>query len=103
MDAVFTVPEPRNEPVRSYAPDGPERAALERRLAELAADRIDLPMTIGGEQRPGAGDPIDVVQPHKHRHVLGVTHNATNEDAAAAVAAAKDASSAWRSLPYPER
>ena len=36
MDAVFTVPEPRNEPLRAYAPDGAERASLQRRLAELA-------------------------------------------------------------------
>jgi 1-pyrroline-5-carboxylate dehydrogenase len=103
MDAVFTVPEPRNEPIRTYAPGSPERASLNRRLTELAADRIDLPMTIAGERRMGAGIAIDVVQPHKHRHVLGVTHNATNEDAAAAVAAAKRAASAWRALPYEER
>ncbi|HET7291020.1 MAG TPA: L-glutamate gamma-semialdehyde dehydrogenase, partial [Vicinamibacteria bacterium] len=76
---------------------------LQRRLAELAADRVELPMTIAGARRMGGGAPIDVVQPHKHRHVLGVTHNATNEDAAEAVAAAKRASSAWRALPYEER
>ncbi len=103
MDSVFTVPEPRNEPVLAYAPGSPERASLQRRLSELASDGIDLPMTIAGERRMGAGVAFDVVQPHKHRHVLGVTHNATNEDAAAAVAAAKGASSAWRALPYEER
>ena len=42
MDAVITVPEPRNEPVRSYAPGSPERAALEARLKELAAEQIEL-------------------------------------------------------------
>ena len=35
--------------------------------------------------------------------MLGVTHNATNDDAAAAVAAAKRAAPMWRSLPYEER
>jgi len=103
MDAVVTVPEPRNEPQRAYAPGSAERASLQRRLAELAAERIDLPMTIGGQQRMGGGEAIDVVQPHKHRHVLGTTHNATNEDAAAAVAAAKKAAPMWRALPYEER
>ena len=49
MDAVFSVPEPRNEPVRDYAPDSAERERLQRRLGELAADRLDLPMTIGGD------------------------------------------------------
>ncbi len=103
MDAQFTVPEPANEPVGTYAPGSPERASLQRRLAELAAERLDLTMTIDGVQRMGAGDPIDVVQPHRHRQVLGVTHNATSNDAAAAVAAAKKAAPMWRALPYEER
>jgi len=69
MDAVFVVPEPRNEPVRRYAPGSPERASLERRLGELAAERVGLTMTIGGAQRMGGGAAIDVVQPHRHRRL----------------------------------
>ncbi len=103
MDAAFTVPEPRNEPVRTYAPKSPERDSLQRRLRELAGDRLNLPTTVDGQQRMAGGDAIDVVQPHQHRHVLGVTHNSTNEDAAAAVAAAKRAAPMWRALPYEER
>jgi 1-pyrroline-5-carboxylate dehydrogenase len=103
MDALFTVPEPQNEPVGTYAPGSPERASLQRRLAELAAERAELTMTIAGNQRMGGGDAIDVVQPHRHRHVLGVTHNATNEDAAEAVAAAKRAAPMWRAMPFEQR
>jgi len=103
MDAVFTVPEPRNEPVLTYAPGTAEREAVQRKLSELAAERLNLTMTIDGRQRMGGGDPIDVVQPHKHAHVLGVTRNATTADAAAAVDAAMRAAPAWRDLPYTER
>jgi len=103
MDAVFTVPEPRNEPVLAYAPGSAEREAVQRKLSELAGERLDLTMTIDGRQRMGGGDPIDVVQPHKHAHVLGVTRNATSADAAAAVDAAMRAAPAWRDLPYTER
>jgi 1-pyrroline-5-carboxylate dehydrogenase len=103
MDAQLVVPAPINEPVRAYAPGSPERESLQARIAALAAERLELTSTIGGEQRPGGGDPIDVVQPHKRRHVLGVLHNATHEDARAAVDAAKRAGPAWRSLPYAER
>src|SRR6266498_4923917 len=103
MDAVFAVPEPRNEPQRSYAPGSAERESLQRRIGELAGDRLDLTMTIDGRQRPGGGAAIDVVQPHKHRHVLGVIHNVTNEDAAAAVAAAKKTAPLWRELSYADR
>jgi 1-pyrroline-5-carboxylate dehydrogenase len=103
MDAVITVPDPRNEPVRGYAPGSAERASLERRIGELAGDRLELTMTVDGQQRMASGEPIEVVAPHRHSHVLGVTHNATNEDAAAAVAAAKKAAALWRDLPYSER
>ncbi|SDY70698.1 delta-1-pyrroline-5-carboxylate dehydrogenase [Micromonospora pattaloongensis] len=103
MDAVFSVPEPRNEPVRDYAPGSPERASLQRRLAELAEERLELTMTIDGQQRMGAGPAIDVVQPHRHGHVLGVTHNATNADAVAAVTAAKKAAPMWRALSFEDR
>jgi 1-pyrroline-5-carboxylate dehydrogenase len=103
MDAVYAVPEPRNEPVRTYAPGTAERESLRRRLAELAAQRPDLTMTIDGRARYGGGEPFDVVQPHRHSHVLGVARNATVDDATAAVAAAKKAAPMWRDLPYPER
>jgi 1-pyrroline-5-carboxylate dehydrogenase len=102
MDAVVT-PDPRNEPVRDYTPGSPERASLRRRLAELAADRLELTMTIDGEQVAGGGEAIDVVQPHHRRHVLGVIHNATNADAQRAVTAAKEAAPMWRSLSFDER
>jgi 1-pyrroline-5-carboxylate dehydrogenase len=103
MDAVFSVPEPRNEPVRNYAPGSAERESLQRRVADLEGDRLELTMTIDGGQRMGAGAAIDVVQPHKRRHVLGTTHNATADDAASAVAAAKRAAPLWRELSYADR
>jgi 1-pyrroline-5-carboxylate dehydrogenase len=103
MDAVSSVPEPVNEPVRGYAPGSAERESLQRRIAELEGERHELTMTIGGERRMAGGDPIDVVQPHDHRHVLGVSGQATGKDVADAVAAAKQAAPAWRDLPFDER
>jgi 1-pyrroline-5-carboxylate dehydrogenase len=103
MDALFSVPEPRNEPVRNYAPGSVERASLADRIAALAGQRLDLTMTIDGEQRMASGPPIDVVQPHRRHDVLGVTHNATHADAAAALDAAKRAAPGWRALPFVER
>ncbi|GDY32308.1 L-glutamate gamma-semialdehyde dehydrogenase [Gandjariella thermophila] len=103
MDAVTQVPAPANEPVLGYAPGSPERARLERRLAELAAEPVELTCTIGGEQRMGGGERVDVVQPHNHRAVLGTLAGATQEDAKAAIAAAQEAAPAWRSMPFDER
>ena len=103
MDAVTQVPTPVNEPVLDYAPGSPERAEVEQRLAELVSSRHDLTMTIDGEQRPGGGRVIEVVQPHAHRAVLGTLGAATKADAAAAVAAAKRAAPGWRELSYDDR
>jgi 1-pyrroline-5-carboxylate dehydrogenase len=103
VDAVTSVPLPVNEPIRMYAPGSPERASLETRLKELAGSPVDLTMTIGGEQRPGGGAPIDVVQPHRHAAVLGTTRNASSADVQAAVDAALRAAPAWCATSYDDR
>ncbi len=103
VDAVTNVPLPVNEPVRSYAPGSPERSSLEARLDELGSTRHELTMTIAGQQRPGSGEPIDVVQPHRHAAVLGTTHAAGAEDVQAAVDAALAAAPAWRDASYDDR
>nr|WP_042196841.1 L-glutamate gamma-semialdehyde dehydrogenase [Kibdelosporangium sp. MJ126-NF4] len=103
MDAVTRVPAPVNEQVFDYAPGTAPRAALEAELAAQAKETHEFTLTIDGEQRMAGGARIDVVQPHNHRAVLGTLANATHEDAQAAVAAAKRAAPAWRSLSFDAR
>ena len=103
MDAVTNVPPPTNEPVLTYAPGSPERAALQQRLTELAGDPLELTMTLGEEQRMGGGERFDVVQPHRHAAVLGTAANATHADAEDAVRWAKDAAPGWQDLSFDDR
>ncbi|MEV6878858.1 L-glutamate gamma-semialdehyde dehydrogenase [Amycolatopsis sp. NPDC051128] len=104
MDAVTQTPAPKNEPVLTYAPGSAERAELEGALKRLGqAEPVDLTVTIGGEQRPGGGEKIDVVQPHNHRHVIGTIRSATQQDATDAIAAAAKAAPEWRALSYDDR
>ncbi|MER6809427.1 L-glutamate gamma-semialdehyde dehydrogenase [Spirillospora sp. NPDC000708] len=103
MDAVTNVPVPVNEPVKGYAPGSPERAALEAKIKELGGAETELTMTIGGERRMGAGAPIDVVEPHNHRHVLGRMGNAADADVAEAIAAAREAAPGWRAMAPDDR
>jgi len=103
MDAITSVPVPYNDPVREYPPGSSQCEALRRRIAELESERHELRLTIGGERRMARGEKFTVVQPHDRGHVLGESAQATQEDAAEAVRAAKDAASSWRDLPFDER
>jgi len=103
MDAVTNVPLPANEPVRLYIPGSQERVALESRVKELAGERAELTMTIGGEQRMGAGERVDVVQPHNYRQVLGQLGTVTDDDVTEAIAAAGRAAPGWRELTFDDR
>jgi 1-pyrroline-5-carboxylate dehydrogenase len=103
MDGVTRVPVPYNEPVRQYQPGSADRAALAARIKELAGERAELTMTIGGRRVMGSGMSTEVVQPHNFRHVLGEFGNAADADVAAAIAAARQAAPSWRALPFDER
>jgi len=103
FDAVTSVPVPANEAVKTYAPGSAERAALETKIKELAGESIDLTMTVGGAQRMGRGDSVNVVQPHNHAHVLGRLGEATYEDVDDAIEAASQAAPGWRDLSFDDR
>ena len=103
MDAVTHVPVPVNEPVLGYAPGSAERATLESTLKDLGAQQRELPMVIGGRRQMGGGDPVEVVQPHRRHHVLGTLHDASADDAHAAIAAAAEAAPAWRDMAFDDR
>ncbi|WP_238421186.1 L-glutamate gamma-semialdehyde dehydrogenase [Gordonia sp. 'Campus'] len=104
MDAVTTPPRPVNEPVHTYAPGTPERTRIVDELdRQSRAGRRELPHIIGGRLRLGNGAPIDVVQPHAHREVLGFVHNATHDDARAAVDAARAAADDWAHTSFDDR
>jgi 1-pyrroline-5-carboxylate dehydrogenase len=103
MDAVTKVPAPYNEPVRQYQPGSADRAALEARIKELAGERAELTMTIGGRRVLGGGERVEVVQPHNFRRVLGEFGNATDADVTAAIAAAGAAAAGWRALSFEDR
>src|SRR3989442_2096518 len=106
MDAITDVPLPANEPVHDYAPGSGERTRLTEQLRALAQDPIDLPHVIGGFHRMGAGQRVDVVQPHRHSDPsgrLGTFTNAEHADASAAIKAAIAAKKDWEATPFDER
>jgi 1-pyrroline-5-carboxylate dehydrogenase len=100
--AIFGVPPAVNEPVRTYAPGSPERADLHRRLAELAGERIAIPLVIGGE-RVETGTTFEAVMPHDRAHVLADVAKGDASHVERAIAAAREAHAEWSSTPWHER
>src|SRR5262245_42215017 len=99
---IFRVPEPFNEPVRSYAPGTPEREELRVRLTEMEAEQLDIPLIIGGEE-VRTGDTFDAVEPHKRGHVLAPVHQGGAQQVDQAITAAADAWNDWSRTPWEER
>jgi 1-pyrroline-5-carboxylate dehydrogenase len=99
---IFGVPEPYNEPVRSYAPGTPEREELRVRLAELEAKQLELPLVIGGEE-VRTGDTFEAVEPHNRSHVLATVHKGGAKEVERAIAASAEAWADWSRTPWEER
>jgi 1-pyrroline-5-carboxylate dehydrogenase len=100
--AIFHVPEPYNEPVRSYAPGTPEREELRTRLREMESQRLDLPLVIGGEE-VRTGNTFEAVEPHKRSHVLATVHKGGAPEVDRAIAAAAGAWDDWSRTPWEDR
>src|SRR5580765_1765793 len=96
------VPLPVNDPIRSYAPESAERAAIKARLHSLAGERIEIPLVIGGrELRTGAT--ANSVMPHDHHHVLARYHKADATHVGQAIDAALTAHKEWSRWPFADR
>jgi 1-pyrroline-5-carboxylate dehydrogenase len=102
MSSVPNIPLPKNEPVLSYAPGSPERAALKAALSAVGGQQTDIPAVVGGrEVRTGVTQ--DVVSPHCHRRVLAKVHQADQQTIDAAVNAAIEAQRDWAHWRFEDR
>ncbi len=101
-NAIVNVPEPRNEPVRDYAPGSPERESLKKTLDALRKEEVDIPLIIGGEE-VRTGDTEPCVCPHDHGHQLGVFHQAGEKEVARAIEASQAAWADWSEMAWEDR
>jgi 1-pyrroline-5-carboxylate dehydrogenase len=102
IDAVVSVPPPKNEPTLDYAPGSPERARLKAALAKIEGEVVEIPCVIGGE-RVTTGTLVDVTMPHRHQHVLARAHCADAGLAERAINASLDARREWASMRWESR
>jgi 1-pyrroline-5-carboxylate dehydrogenase len=98
----FHVPNPVNEPVKSYAPNSPEKAAVLAAYQKMWNETIDVPNYIGSEEIR-TGITRNMTAPHDHQHVVGTYHLAEKVHVEKAIASALEARKKWANLAWEQR
>ncbi|KAJ7368586.1 delta-1-pyrroline-5-carboxylate dehydrogenase [Mycena albidolilacea] len=101
--ATFSVPAVENEPMRSYAPGTPERAALQAAISQMQADLpFEVPCVINGKPVK-TGKLGSQPMPHDHAKNLTTYHEADAATVAQAIDGALSAKYEWESMPWNDR
>jgi 1-pyrroline-5-carboxylate dehydrogenase len=100
--SLFRVPIPRNEPIRDYAPGSTDKKALEKALAELKANPVEICSVIGGEDIK-TDKKIDIFCPHNLKLKLGTYYQVSGDHVKRAVDAAIEAQTTWAHFPWEHR
>ena len=98
----FHVPQAVNEPVKSYAPNSPEKIAVLSAYTKMWNEKIDVPNYIGSAEIR-TGNIRNITAPHNHKHVVGSYHLAEKKDIEAAIASALEARKKWSLMPWEHR
>jgi 1-pyrroline-5-carboxylate dehydrogenase len=98
----FNVPEPINEPVKSYAPGTPEREAVTQQYNTYYNSSVDVPLYIGKEE-VRTGNTKNMTLPHDHQHVVGTYHLAEKKHIDTAISSALEARVQWSQMPWEQR
>jgi 1-pyrroline-5-carboxylate dehydrogenase len=98
----FTVPEPINEPIKSYAPGSPERAAVSAAYETMYHSNLEVPLYINGKEIR-TDQTATMAPPHDHKHLLGHYHLAQKSHVTLAIETALEARKAWSTTPWEQR
>lgn len=101
-NALFTLPEIKNEPVLNYAAGSSERKALDFALTALLSKKIDIPQFIGGEE-VFDGDKLAICPPHDHKLTIGYYYKGNKSHVEKAINSALKAKHSWESTPWEQR
>jgi 1-pyrroline-5-carboxylate dehydrogenase len=102
LKGFFHVPKAVNEPVKSYAPNSPEKAAVLAAYKQMWNSKIDVPLYIGSEEIR-TGNTRNMSAPHDHKHIVGTYHLAEKAHIEKAIANALDSKKAWTNMAWEQR
>ncbi len=102
LKGFFNVPKAVNEPVKSYAPNSPEKAAVLAAYKEMWNTKIDVPLYIGSEEIR-TGNTRTMSAPHDHKHIVGTYHLAEKAHIEKAIANALESKKAWANMAWEQR
>ena len=102
LKGFFNVPKAVNEPVKSYAPNSPEKAAVLAAYKKMWDSKIDVPLYIGSEEIR-TGNTKNMTAPHDHKHIVGTYHLAEKSHIEKAIANALDAKAKWANMAWEQR
>ncbi len=94
MNGTPNIPPPINEPILTYAPGTPERAAVKAELKRLSGTTTEIPVVVDGKEIR-TGKTVKVSAPHKHSLHLADTHQVDGKALTAAIAAARRTARDW--------
>ncbi|CAD0001044.1 L-glutamate gamma-semialdehyde dehydrogenase [Flavobacterium chungangense] len=102
LKGFFNVPKAVNEPVKGYAPNSPERTAVQSAYTTMWNSQIDVPLHIGSEEIR-TGNTRNITAPHDHQHVVGKYHLAEKQHIEKAIANALESRKAWANMAWEQR
>ncbi|PXY42981.1 L-glutamate gamma-semialdehyde dehydrogenase [Flavobacterium hydrophilum] len=102
LKGFFNVPKAVNEPVKGYAPNSPERTAVQAAYTTMWNSQIDVPLHIGNEEIR-TGNTRNITAPHDHQHVVGKYHLAEKQHIEKAIANALESRHAWANMAWEQR
>jgi 1-pyrroline-5-carboxylate dehydrogenase len=102
LKGFFHVPKAVNEPVKSYAPNSPEKAAVLAAYKQMWNSKIDVPLYIGSEEIR-TGNTRTMSAPHDHKHIVGTYHLAEKAHIEKAIDNALESKKAWANMAWEQR
>jgi 1-pyrroline-5-carboxylate dehydrogenase len=102
LKGFFNVPKAVNEPVKSYAPNSPEKTAVLAAYKVMWNETIDVPNYIGSEEIR-TGNTRNMTAPHDHEHIVGKYHLANKIHIEQAISASLKARKKWANMAWEQR